>query len=121
MAIFDIFKKKNGKKPVVPATVEPPLNIPATEGEKPLKRAHNVSEGKKSATNGAINAAPETERSSEEICGITPGMPIEEIRAHLARLFKRHNRGASSLDEKTRLLAENMLDAIVEVRSKYLT
>ena len=37
MAIFDIFKKKNGKKPVVPATVEPPLNIPATEGEKPLK------------------------------------------------------------------------------------
>lgn len=115
MAIFDIFKK-NGKKSDVSTTVEPPLNVPATEGEKPPKRAQNVAE----ARNAAANIAAGVEKSPEEICGITPGMPVEEIRAHLARLFKRHNRGASSLDEKTRLLAEGMLDAIVEVRSKYL-
>lgn len=120
MAIFDIFKKKNGKKTVVPTTVDPPLDVPATEGEKPPKRAHDRSNKSSTGTNGAVNPAAEVEKSPEEICGITPGMPVEEIRAQLARLFKRHNRGASSLDEKTRLLAEGMLDAIVEVRSKYL-
>ncbi len=59
-------------------------------------------------------------KSSEELCGIEPGMDPEEIRKILAKLFRRHNRAASSLNEELRVEAEIMLDAIVDVRSRYL-
>ena len=42
------------------------------------------------------------------------------MRAHLAKLYRRHNRAASSLNPDLRVQAERMLDAIVEVRHRYL-
>ena len=45
----------------------------------------------------------------------------EKIREHLAMLFRRHNRAASSLDDKLRTEAELMLDAIVAVRERHLS
>ena len=58
--------------------------------------------------------------SAEQLCGIQPGMQLPEIKDHLAMLYRRHNRAASSLDENLRAEAEIMLDAIVECREKYL-
>jgi len=56
----------------------------------------------------------------EEICGLTPGMSTEEIRDHLAMLYRRHNRAASSLDADLREEAEIMLDAVVRCRETFL-
>ena len=56
----------------------------------------------------------------EKLCGITKGMELEEIEKQLTQLYRRHNRAASSLDPKLREEAEVMLDAIVEMRMKYL-
>jgi hypothetical protein len=41
------------------------------------------------------------------------------VGARLKLLYRRYNRGASSLDAKMRAESEKMLDAIVEVREKY--
>lgn len=57
-------------------------------------------------------------RSPEELCGISPAMSTDEIKAHLALLYRRYNHAASSLDAKTRADAEAMLDAVVAVREK---
>lgn len=56
----------------------------------------------------------------EELCGLTPGMTPEEIRDHLAMLYKRHNRAASSLEADLREEAEVMLDAVVRCRETFL-
>ncbi len=64
------------------------------------------------------SAKAEPPKSIEELCGITPKMPKDEIRAQLKLLFRRYNRSASSLDAKTRAEADKMLDAIVQVREK---
>jgi hypothetical protein len=56
----------------------------------------------------------------EELCGLTPGMTPEEIRDHLAMLYKRHNRAASSLEADLREEAEIMLDAVVRCRETFL-
>lgn len=58
-------------------------------------------------------------KSPEELCGITPKMPKEEIKARLKMLFRRYNRSASSLDAKLRGEADQMLDAIVQMREKH--
>ena len=42
-----------------------------------------------------------------------------EVGARLKLLYRRYNRGASSLDAKMRAESETMLDAIVEVREKF--
>lgn len=57
-------------------------------------------------------------KSPEELCGIPPQMPRDEIKARLALLYRRYNRATSSLDAKLRAEAETMLDAIVAVREK---
>jgi len=57
-------------------------------------------------------------RSPEELCGISPAMSKDEIKARLALLYRRYNRATSSLDAKTRVDAETMLDAVVAVREK---
>jgi len=59
-------------------------------------------------------------KSAEELCELKDGMTVEELRAHLQNLYKRHNRAASSLDARRRDEAEVMLNAIVEVRQRYL-
>ena len=61
----------------------------------------------------------EPPKSVEELCGITPKMAKDEIRAQLKLLFRRYNRSASSLDAKIRAEADKMLDAIVQVREKH--
>ncbi|MBP6602699.1 MAG: hypothetical protein KA250_12890 [Verrucomicrobiales bacterium] len=59
--------------------------------------------------------------SPEGVCGINPAkMDRDQIRAHLAMLYKRHNNAASSLDADLRKEAEQMLDAIVHCREKYI-
>ncbi|MEI6535854.1 MAG: hypothetical protein WCN98_10975 [Verrucomicrobiaceae bacterium] len=55
----------------------------------------------------------------EELCGINAKMPRDEMKKHLAALYRRFNRAASSLDASLRAEAEMMLDAIVMVREKY--
>ena len=59
-------------------------------------------------------------KTPEELCGIGPAMPVDEIRARLAKLFTRHNRAASSFDLDLRAEAEIMLQAIVLLREKYI-
>lgn len=56
--------------------------------------------------------------SPEELCGITAKMTKDEIGTRLKLLYRRYNRGASSLDHKVRDEADQMLDAIVAVREK---
>lgn len=59
--------------------------------------------------------------SAEQRCEINPDtMDAEEIRQHLKKLYKRHNEAAASLNKELRIEAENMLDAIVECRTKYI-
>ncbi len=47
-------------------------------------------------------------------------MSTDEIRDHLARLYRRHNRAASSLEDDLRQEAERMLEAVVQCREKFL-
>jgi len=105
--MFKVFRKRKKKVPVQP-------EAPKTKPDAPF--APN-------GTNGSAkkeSAKVEPKLSPEELCDIKPGMAREEIREHLAMLFRRHNRAAASLDEKLRSEAEVMLDAIVAVREKYL-
>ena len=55
----------------------------------------------------------------EQLCGIEEGMTKEQIGAQLALLYRRHNRAASSLEERLREEAEIMLDVIAAMRQKY--
>lgn len=56
----------------------------------------------------------------EQLCGLTPEMTQDQIREHLALLYRRHNRAASSLDATLRTEAEVMLNAVVRCREKLL-
>jgi hypothetical protein len=56
----------------------------------------------------------------EALCEIHAGMSADEIRDHLARLYRRHNRAASSLEDGLRQEAERMLEAVVQCREKFL-
>ncbi len=66
-----------------------------------------------------IAAKVEVPKSPEELCGITPKMAKEDIKMQLKLLFRRYNRSASSLDAKLRSEADQMLDAIVQMREKH--
>lgn len=48
--------------------------------------------------------------------GIDPALPPHEIRARLAALYRRYNRAAANLNAEVRQEAEEMLDAIIDVR-----
>lgn len=63
-------------------------------------------------------AQTKPERTPEEMCGITSDMSREQIGAQLKLLYRRYNRGASSLNPKVRDEADQMMDAIVAVRDK---
>ena len=117
--MFSFFRRK---KQAVPATAPPALpEVPKAEAARPPVEASAPASpalpesGSESAETVALRA-----RSSEDLCGLTPGMEREEIHALLARLFRRHNRAASSLDEQLRTEAEIMLRAIVDIRLRYL-
>ncbi len=66
-----------------------------------------------------VPAQVEPPKSPEDLCGITSKMPKEDIKAQLKLLFRRYNRSASSLDAKLRSEADQMLDAIVQMREKH--
>ena len=59
-------------------------------------------------------------KTPEELCEIDASMKVDEIRERLAKLFRRHNRAASSFDLELRAEAEIMLQAIVTMREKYV-
>lgn len=57
----------------------------------------------------------------EALCGIDPAkMDSAEIRKTLAKLYRRHNDAAGSLNPELREEAEQMLEAIVHCREKYV-
>lgn len=85
----------------------------AKPAAKPGSLLDKVNKGAPAATKA------EPPKSVEELCGITPKMAKDEIRAQLKLLFRRYNRSASSLDAKIRAEADKMLDAIVQVREKH--
>lgn len=58
-------------------------------------------------------------KTPEELCDIAPKSPKDQVQARLKLLYRRYNRGASSLDPKIRAEADQMLHAIVLVREKY--
>lgn len=91
-------------------------------GGKPVETKSTAKEGSllDKVNKGAPAAAKvEAPRSPEELCGITPKMPKDEIKTQLKLLFRRYNRSASSLDAKLRNEADQMLDAIVQMREKH--
>ena len=60
-------------------------------------------------------------QTPEALCELDlDNMDTEAIKVHLARLYKRHNHSAGSLDPGLREEAEKMLDAISHCRDKYV-
>jgi len=96
---------------------------------KSLSGAKPAAETKSTAKEGSLldkvnkgapaSAKLEPVKNPEELCGITPKMAKEDIKAQLKMLFRRYNRSASSLDAKLRSEADQMLDAIVQMREKH--
>ena len=72
----------------------------------------------KQASGSKASAQKKPARNPEDMCGITAKMSKEQIGAQLKLLYRRFNRGASSLDPKVREEADQMMDAIVAVRDK---
>jgi hypothetical protein len=104
--LFKGFRKKESSAPIpkapAPAQSQPQSQPQRRESPAPPQEPTFIK--------------PEEPKSSEELCGINPDMNPDEIRARLSVLYKRHNAAASSLDANLREEAEEMLDAIVEVR-----
>ncbi|MBB5034024.1 hypothetical protein [Prosthecobacter vanneervenii] len=90
----------------------------ATEA-KPAAAKEGTLLDKVSKVSAPAAAKAEPPKSPEELCGITPKMSKDEVKAQLKLLFRRYNRSASSLDAKLRSEAERMLDAIVQMREKH--
>ncbi|MCF7790041.1 MAG: hypothetical protein K9N47_28235 [Prosthecobacter sp.] len=89
---------------------------PAAEAKSTPKAGSLLDKVNKGAP---VSAKAEAPQSPEDLCGITPKMPKDEIKAQLKMLFRRYNRSASSLDAKLRGEADQMLDAIVQMREKH--
>lgn len=91
---------------------EPPPNAasppPAAAAPPPQKRQAR-----------SAPSPPPKPPSPEEICGITPEMTPDEIRARLAFLYRRYNQAAASLNAGLRAEAEQVLTAIVIAREKH--
>lgn len=107
--MFKILKSLSKSLGGKPAEAAPPPPSKAKAGSLLDK----VNKG----TPAPVKAEPP--KSPEELCGITPKMPKDEIKAQLKLLFRRYNRSASSLDAKLRSEADQMLDAIVQMREKH--
>ena len=95
-------------------------------GNKPAAETKSKSTAKEGSLLDKVNkGAPAPAKvdapanSPEELCGITAQMPKDQIKAQLKLLFRRYNRSASSLDAKLRGEADQMLDAIVQMREKH--
>ena len=86
------------------------------------KSAPSSSGRKSGGKPNAVSNKPDLKaKTPEAICGIdTKTMDKDTIRDHLADLYRRHNRAAGSLNDELRAEAEQMLDAIVVCREKYV-
>jgi hypothetical protein len=102
-----------------PAPARAPEKAPAAAAA-PVQQPPSKSGGRaeKQAAASKAPAQKKPARNPEEMCGITPKMSKEQIGAQLKLLYRRYNRGASSLDPKVREEADQMMDAIVAVRDK---
>jgi hypothetical protein len=109
-------KSLGGGKPA-PATPLPPVETPAAS-KAALPSQPAKPQPVKQSTATPVTPAKEMQ-TPEELCGITPAMTKAEISAQLKLLYRRYNRGASSLNAKVRSDADSMLDAIVAVREKH--
>ncbi len=103
-------KSKDKGRAAAPVPAEKPAPAPAGGG-KPKAIIEWEKKAAKTVEKGA---------DPKMLCGITDAMSREEIRDHLAMLYRRHNRAASSLDATLRAEAEIMLNAIVTCRDKLL-
>ncbi len=92
-----------------PATPAPPPQPPAAKQNAAIQKAAAQA---KAAVQEKVPASP------EEMCGVTAKMTKDQIGTQLKMLYRRYNRGASSLDAKVRAEADQMLDAIVAMREK---
>ena len=92
-----------------------PRKNSSTPAAAPPGKPGAVAEWEREARRGIDRDAP-----PEQLCGLTPDMSRDEIRDHLAMLYRRHNRAASSLDGTLREEAEIMLDAVVRCRESFL-
>ena len=104
--ILQSLSKSQQTKPQEPASPSVLLSGASSSGTGILSKVVPVA---------GVSATPKT---PEELCEITPKMPRDEIAARLKLLYRRYNRGASSLDPKVRAEADGMLEAIVLVREK---
>ena len=95
------------KRPAAPD----PEEEPEIGDDVPKARAEWLKKARKGLDE---NASP------EQLCELRDGMTKDELRSHLALLYRRHNRAASSLDARLRAEADTMLNAIVECRKRYL-
>jgi hypothetical protein len=101
-------KSLGGGKPT-PEAPPVPVKAPAVTRAAPAKQP----------TVAAITPPVKSIQSPDDLCGITSSMSKAEISARLKLLYRRYNRGASSLNAKVRVEADSMLDAIVAVREKH--
>ncbi len=99
--MFDKLFKRGKKQPSLPPTQKPSRAGAKTRALKPEPEPQPK----------AATAAADT-RSPEERCGITAKMPKPEIRAQLAKMFRRYNGLASSLDLASVLLDEVEIAAV---------
>lgn len=108
------------------APAPPPPSTPSSPAPPP---STEPSETEPEAEAPPTQRAPETEpkpespdqASPEALCGIDPAsIDPDQLRGHLAALYRRHNAAAASLKPELREEAERMLDAIVICRRKYL-
>lgn len=119
---------KSLQRQIQPAKVEPkaevakPAPAPSKEVAAPAPEAKGKDKAapkQQPAQKAAASVAPASAAvSPEKLCGIEPKMSKDQIRDRLKLLYRRYNRAASSLDNATRLEADGMLDAIVQVREK---
>lgn len=104
--ILQSLSKSQQAKAQAPARPSGPLPVAPSSGASQVARG------------GAAAAAPAASKTPEELCEISPKMPRDQVAVRLKLLYRRYNRGASSLDPKVRAEADRMLDAIVVVREK---
>lgn len=118
--VLESLSKSLGGKSAPPKPNPPPAvgkSAPA-QAAAPAKSGSLIDKVGGGAAKPAAPAPQKPPSTPEELCGVTSKMNKEEIRARLKLLYRRYNRGASSLDKKVSAEAERMLDAIVAVREK---
>lgn len=120
--MFKLFHRLlGGRQPLRPAP-SPPRAASQNPAARPSPQRVAAPENPAAAAVRQATNRPKIDPTArpEDLCGLTPGMSTSEIRDHLARLYRRHNRAASSLEGDLREEAEIMLEAVVRCRETFL-